>query len=47
MVSKPEAGEAVLGDNHTNTYHHGVGDAQFVIAGETISAEDGAAYDGL
>ena len=47
MVSKPEAGEAVLGDNHTNTYHHGVGNAQFVIAGETISAENGAADDGL
>ena len=47
MVSKPEAGEAVLGDNHTNTYHHGVGDAQLIIAGQAVAAEDGTADDGL
>ena len=47
MVGEPEAGEEVLRDDHTNTYHHGVGDAQLVIAGETVAAEDGAADDGL
>lgn len=47
MAGKPEAGEEVLRDNHANTYHHGVGDAQLVIAGETVATEDGAADDGL
>ncbi len=47
MTAKPESGEKVLRDNHANTYHHGIGDAQFVIAGQTIAAEDGAADDGL
>ncbi len=47
MTAKPEAGKEVLRDNHANTYHHGVGDAQLVIAGQAITAEDGAADDGL
>ena len=47
MVGEPEAGEAVLRDNHAYSYHHGVGDAQLVITGETVAAEDGAADDGL
>ena len=47
MAGEPEAGEAVLRDNHSDAYHHGIGDAQLVIAGETIAAEDGTADDGL
>ena len=47
MVRKPEAGEDVLCDNHANTNHHGIGDAQFVITAQAIAAEDGAADDGL
>ena len=47
MTGEPETGEEVLRDNHANTYHHGVGNAQFVIAGQTVTAEDGAADDGL
>jgi len=47
MAGKPEAGEEVLRDNHCHSNHHGVGDAEFVVAGETIAAEDGAADDGL
>lgn len=47
MVGEPKAGKKVLRDNHTNTYHHSVGDTQLVIAGQTVTAEDGAADDGL
>ena len=47
MAGKPEAGEEVLRDHHANTYHHGVGDAQLVIAGQAVAAEDGAPDDGL
>ena len=47
MTAEPEAGEAVLGDDHCQTYEHGIGDAQLVIAGQTVAAEDGAADDRL
>ena len=47
MVGEPEAGKAVLGDNHAYSYHHSIGDAQLVIAGETVATEDGTADDGL
>ena len=47
MAAKPEPGEDVLRNNHRQTYENGVGDAQFVIAGETVATEDGAADDGL
>ena len=47
MAGKPEAGEEVLRDHHANTYHHGVGDAQLVIAGQAVAAKDGAPDDGL
>ena len=47
MAFKPEAGEAVLRNHHTHSYHHGIGDAQLVIAGEAIATEDGTADDGL
>ena len=47
MAGKPEAGEEVLRDNHANTYHHGVGDAQLVIASQAVATEDGTADDGL
>ena len=47
MILEPKSGEEVLRDNHAYTYHHSVGDAQFVIAGEAVATEDGAANDGL
>ncbi len=47
MAGKPEAGEEVLRNNHSHSNHHSVGDAQLVIAGETIATENGAADDGL
>ena len=47
MAAKPEAREEVLHDNHTHSNHHGVGDAQLVIAGQAVAAEDGTADDGL
>ena len=47
MILEPKSGEEVLRDNHAYTYHHSVGDAQLVIAGEAVATEDGAANDGL
>ena len=47
MAAEPEAGEAILDNNHAYAYHHGVGDAQLVIAGETIATEDGTANNRL
>ena len=47
MTAEPEAGEAILGNNHAYAYHYGVGDTQLVIAGEAIATEDGTADDGL
>ena len=47
MAAEPETGEAILGNNHAYAYHHGVGDAQLVIAGETIATEDGTANNRL
>ena len=47
MIAEPESGETILGDYHARSYHHGVGDAQLVVAGEAIATEDGAADDGL
>ena len=47
MAAEPEAGKEVLRNNHAKTNHHGIGDAQLVIAGEAVTAEDGAADDGL
>ena len=47
MAGEPEVGEEVLCDNHCHSNHYGVGDAQFVIAGQTVTAEDRAADDGL
>ena len=47
MTAKPEAGETVLRDYHTHSYHHSVGDTQLVIATQAIATEDGATDDGL
>ena len=47
MVGEPDAGKEVLQDNHSHANHHGIGDAQLVIAGKAVAAEDGAADDGL
>ena len=47
MILEPEAGEEVLRDNHRHANHHSIGDAQLIIAGEAVAAENGAADDGL
>ena len=47
MAGEPEAGKAILGNNHSYAYHHGIGNTELVIAGETIATEDGATYDRL
>ena len=47
MVGEPEAGEAVLGDNHRHAYHHGIGDTQLVITSKAVATENGAADNGL
>ena len=47
MVGEPIAGEEVLHDNHAQSHHHGVGNAQFVIASQTVAAEYETADDGL
>ena len=47
MIREPIAGEKVLRDDHRHAYKNGIGDAQFVIVGEAIATEDGAADDGL
>ena len=47
MAAEPEAGKEVLRNNHAKTNHHGIGDAQLVIATEAVAAEDGTADDGL
>ena len=47
MIGEPEAGEAVLGDYHAQSHHHGVGDAQLIIAAKAVATEDGATVNGL
>ena len=47
MAAEPEAGKEVLRNNHAKTNHHGIGDAQLVIAGEAITTEDGTTNDRL
>ena len=47
MILKPIAGKEVLHEDHRHPYHHGIGDAQPVIAGEAIATEDDTANDGL
>ena len=47
MAAKPITGEEILRDDHSTSDHHGVSDAQLIIAGQTIAAEDEAADDGL
>ena len=47
MAAKPITGKAILRDDHSSTNHHGIGNTQIAIAGQTIAAEDEAADDGL
>ena len=47
MAAKPITGKAVLDNDHRQTYEDSVCDAQFIIAGEAVTAEDGATNDGL
>ena len=47
MIAKPEAGKEVLCNHHSQSYHYGVGDAQFVITAQPVATEDGAADDRL
>ena len=47
MAAKPITGEEILRDDHSTSDHHGVGDAQLIIAGKAIATENEAADDGL
>ena len=47
VIAKPETTEGVLNDYYTHANHHGVGNAQMVIAGKSVAAEDEAADNGL
>ena len=47
MAAEPIAREEILADDHSASYHHGIGNTQFVIATQTVAAEDKAADDGL
>ena len=47
MVAKPIAGEEILANNHSTSNHYGVDNAQMVVTGKAIAAEDSTADDGL
>ena len=47
MIAEPESAESVLNDDHSQTYHHGIGDSQMAIESETIAVEEGATDNGL
>ena len=47
MVAEPITGEEILADDHCAADHDGVGDAQIVVTGQTVAAEDGTADNGL
>ena len=47
MAPEPETAEGILADDYQETYEDGVGDAQFVVAGEAVATEDETADDGL
>ena len=47
MIPEPEAGESILGDDHTQSDEDGEGHAHFVITAQTISAEDETADNRL
>lgn len=47
MAAKPIAGKTVLADDHRQTDEDSIGNAQLVITGQSVAAEDGTADDGL
>ena len=47
MTTEPVTCKAVLEDDHRQAYEHSIGNAKFIIAGESIAAEDKTTYDGL
>ena len=47
MAVEPIAGKTILTDDHGCTNHNGIGYAQIAIASQTVTIEDGTAYDGL
>jgi hypothetical protein len=47
VATEPIAGKKILDNYHAASNHHGIGDAQNVVTGQAIAAEDKAADDGL
>ena len=47
MAGKPITGKEILTNDHSTSNHHGIGNTQIAIAGQSIAAEDEAANDGL
>ena len=47
MGSEPIAAEDVLPDDHCQSDEHGIGDAHTPVAGQSVTAEDETADDGL
>ena len=47
MAAKPITCEEILANNHSAANHDGIGNAQKMVTGQAIAAEDGTANDGL
>ena len=47
MAAKPITCEEILANNHSTSNHDGIGNAQKMVTGQAIAAEDGTADDGL
>ena len=47
MAAKPITCEEILANNHSAANHDGIGNAQKMVTGQAIAAEDGTADDGL
>ena len=47
MTAKPITCEEILANNHSAANHDGIGNAQKMVTGQAIAAEDGTADDGL
>ena len=47
MAAKPITCEEILANNHSAANHDGIGNAQKMVTGQAIAAEDGTTDDGL
>ena len=47
MDGEPITGKKILTNDHSTSNHDGIGDAQIVVAGKPIAAENGTADNGL